>query len=106
MIPFHGLHLMYVEQILARSAEALLEHRDQDEESAECAIGDVGEDVIEVREAEHKVAAERVVETSVVVDISPSARPRFQVCQHQLQSTDSIRISQPAYPIENAEFPS
>ena len=59
-------------------------HRDQDEERAECGVGDVGEDVVEVGEAEHEVAAEGVVEARVVVVLA-SVRRRANVRQHHLQ---------------------
>ena len=42
-------------------------YRDEDKECPECHIGNVGEDVVEVGEAEHEVAAEGVVEADVVV---------------------------------------
>ena len=64
------------------SLATALAHRDEDEERAERRVGDVGEDVVEVGEAEHEVAAEGVVEALVVVvigGVGVDARPRHLI---------------------------
>ena len=64
------------------SLATALAHRDEDEERAERRVGDVGEDVVEVGEAEHEVTAEGVVEARLV---AAAVRRRADIRQHHLQ---------------------
>ena len=66
----------------SRRFATTLAHRDEDEERAERRVGDVGEDVVEVGEAEHEVTAEGVVEARFVV---AAVGRRADIRQYHLQ---------------------